>query len=78
MNLDSRPRQDELDSVPLEHSVPDHAPSGGAVLFEKLTVSDPLEHSGLIGVGSGYDGPSAIRMFSGSRFGSSEQWMIHS
>ena len=48
VNLDSRPRQDELDSGPLEHSVPDHAPSGGAVLFEKLTVSDPLEHSGLI------------------------------
>ena len=48
VNLDSRPRQDELDSGPLEHSVPDHAPSRGAVLFEKLSVSDPLDHSGLI------------------------------
>ena len=48
VNLDSRLRQDELDSGQLEHSVPDHAPCGGAALFEKLTVSDPLEHSGLI------------------------------
>ena len=48
VNLNSRLRQDELDSGPLEHSVPDHAPSGGAVLFEKLTISDPLEHLGLI------------------------------
>ena len=48
MHLDSRPRQDELNSGSLEHSVPDHAPSGGAVLCEKLTVSDPLEHSGLL------------------------------
>ena len=47
MHLDSRPRQDELDSGPLEHSVPDRAPSGGAVLCERLTVSNPLEHSGL-------------------------------
>ena len=48
MHLDSRPRQDELNSGSLEHSVLDHAPSGGAVLCEKLTVSDPLEHSGLL------------------------------
>ena len=44
IHLDSRPRQDELNSGPLEHSVPDHAPSE----FEKLTVSDPLEHSDLL------------------------------
>ena len=49
MNLDSRPRQDELDSGPLEHSVPDRAPSEGVVLWERQTVlSDPLEHSGLL------------------------------
>ena len=47
MHLDSQPRHDVLDSGPLEHSVPGRAPSGGAVLYEKLTVSDPLEHSGL-------------------------------
>ena len=46
MHLDSRPRQDEFNSGSLEHSVPDHAQTGGAVLCEKLTVSDPLEHSG--------------------------------
>ena len=40
--------KDELDSGPLEHSVPDHAPIGGAVPFIKMSVSDPLEHSGLI------------------------------
>ena len=48
VNLVSQLRQDELDSGPLEHSVPDHTPSGGAALFGKLTVSDPLEHLGLI------------------------------
>ena len=48
VNLDSRLQQDELDSGPLEHSVPDHTLCGGAVLFGKVTVSDPLEHSGLI------------------------------
>ena len=47
MHLDSRPCQDEMDSGPLVHSVPDRAPSGCAVLCERLTVSDPLEHSGL-------------------------------
>ena len=47
MHLDSRPSQDELDSGPLEHSVPERAPSGSAVLCERRTVSDPLEHSGL-------------------------------
>ena len=48
VNLDSRLMQGELDSRPLEHSVPDHAPIGGAVPFVKLSVLDPLEHSGLI------------------------------
>ena len=47
MYLDSQPRHDVLDSGPLEHSVPGRAPSGGAVVYERLTVSDPLEHSGL-------------------------------
>ena len=87
-----------LDSGPLEHSVPGRAPVGGAVLYERLTVSDPLEHSGLRTSGDsvpagavgavrafgsyrtpvmgrrsnaegGYDGPSAIRMYSESRLG---------
>ena len=48
VNLDSRLRQDKLDSGPLGHSVPDHTSCGGAVLFDKLTLSDPLKHSGLI------------------------------
>ena len=48
VNLDSRLMKDELGSGLLEHSVPDHAPIGGAVPFVKMSVSDPLEHSGLI------------------------------
>ena len=47
MHLDSQPRQDVLDSGPLEHSVTVRAPDGGAVLYKNMTVSDPLEHSGL-------------------------------
>ena len=49
VRLDSRPRQGELNSGPLEHSVPDRAPRGGAVLCERLTVSEPLEHSVPVG-----------------------------
>ena len=47
MHLDSQPRHDGLDSGPLEHSVTGCAPSGCAVLYKQMTVSDPLEHSGL-------------------------------
>ena len=48
VDLDSQLMKDELGSGPLEHSVPDYAPIGGAVPFIKMSVSDPLEHSGLI------------------------------
>ena len=48
VDLDSQLMKDELGSGPLEHSVPDYAPIGGAVPFVKMSVSDPLEHSGLI------------------------------
>ena len=58
MYLDSQPRHDVLDSGPLEHSVPGHAPSGGAVLYERLTVSDPLEHSGMRTSGDSVPQPS--------------------
>ena len=47
IHLDSHPRHDVLDSGPLEHSVTVCAPSEGAVLYTNMTVSDPLEHSGL-------------------------------
>ena len=48
VHLDSRPRQGELNSEPLEHSVPNRAPRRGAVLCDRLTMSDPLEHSVLV------------------------------
>ena len=47
MHLDSQPRYDVLDSGSLEHTVLGRAPSGDAVLYKRLTVSDPLEHSGM-------------------------------
>ena len=56
MYLDSRPSQGKLNSGPLEHSVPDRAPRGGAVLCERLTMSDPLEHSVSVGPPQGRDG----------------------
>ena len=49
VHLDSRPRQGELNSEPLEHSVPDRAPRRGAVLCDRLTMLDPLEHSVSVG-----------------------------
>ena len=48
VNLDMRPMKGMLDLEPLEHSVPDRAPIGGANPFVRMSVSDPLEHSGLI------------------------------
>ena len=81
IHLDSQPRHDVLDSGWLEHSVTVRAPSGGAVLYQNMTVSDLLEHSGMrtsddsVGRWSiadgGYDGPSAIRMYAESRLGAS-------
>ena len=58
MHLDSQPHHDVLDSGPLEHSVPGRAPNGGAVLYERLTVSDPLEHSGLCTSGDSVPQPA--------------------
>ena len=49
VHLDSRSRKGELNSEPLEHSVPDRAPRGGAALCDRLTMSDPLEHSLSVG-----------------------------
>ena len=49
VHLDSQARQGELNSEPLEHSVPDRAPWRGAVLCDRLTMSDPLEHSVSVG-----------------------------
>ena len=67
VHLNSRPHKGELNSGPLEHSVPDRAPRGGAVLCERLTLSDPLEHSVSVGSplgrdGKRHEGPSATRM----------------
>ena len=47
IHMDSHPRHDGLDSGPLEHLATVCAPSGGAVLYKNMTVSDLLEHSGL-------------------------------
>ena len=57
ISQDGRPMAGKLDLEPLEHSVSEEDQTGGhmegefgpggAVLYERLTVSDPLEHSGL-------------------------------